>query len=489
MTVLSVITAAVAVAFLALALVALRRAAKPLAVPLGLMCVAMFGYTLLDVLGAWTGAVVFDGLAYVAAALLAVPTFEVVVGFVGRKRRLIVCRVVVAVYFVVLAALTAVAVAVGRHDLPGNDLWSVIMLAGLVPAFGFGGWLLALHAGDSGPEERARAQLLGGAVLLGVGGSAADLVLIAAGSDLRVAALAQLASALLVTGLVVRAKLFEDVSKLTIANAAIVAAVAVLAQVGLLSWVGTEPALFVVGTSVIALALLFAVRPVWVAAMREHERREQLATLGRFAEQMAHDLRNPLAAIRGAAQFLEQEHRDGRSLDPQVEFVTMILERTDHLTRVLDDYRRMARVEPVRARTDLVRLVDAVAQAQRLAAPEGVTIAVDAQPASALVDPDLLTTALENLLRNAFEAMEGGTIAVRLRQVDGIVDIEVEDDGPGMDARTCERVFDAFYTTKATGSGLGLAFVRRVLEAHGGSARLDSRLGRGTRVVMSLPTA
>jgi signal transduction histidine kinase len=106
-------------------------------------------------------------------------------------------------------------------------------------------------------------------------------------------------------------------------------------------------------------------------------------------------------------------------------------------------------------------------------------------------DYDLLANALENLVRNAYEAMpQGGTLTVRTQREEpegtGVV-LSVEDTGEGMDARARERAFDEFFTTKASGSGLGLAFVRRVVEAHGGEVALTSREGRGTIVRLRLP--
>ena len=102
---------------------------------------------------------------------------------------------------------------------------------------------------------------------------------------------------------------------------------------------------------------------------------------------------------------------------------------------------------------------------------------------SARVDRDLVAGALENLLQNAFEATPRDapvtvrTALTQARQTQGVM-LSVEDTGVGMSARTRERALDDFYTTKATGSGLGLAFVRRVAEAHGGEVSLSSKEGR-----------
>jgi signal transduction histidine kinase len=99
---------------------------------------------------------------------------------------------------------------------------------------------------------------------------------------------------------------------------------------------------------------------------------------------------------------------------------------------------------------------------------------------------------MENAVRNALDAMpDGGTLEVcvsaELSDGDPRVLLRIRDDGEGMDARICERVFDDFFTTKSCGSGLGLAFVRRVAEAHGGDVSLTSQLGRGTELALRLP--
>jgi two-component system sensor histidine kinase HydH len=113
-------------------------------------------------------------------------------------------------------------------------------------------------------------------------------------------------------------------------------------------------------------------------------------------------------------------------------------------------------------------------------------------PLRAALDRDLVRAALESLVRNAREAMadrRGGRIDLVLEVRGRALTIRVEDDGPGMDARTRERAFDAFYTTKATASGLGLALVARVARAHGGSVSIRERQGGGTVIELRFPRA
>ena len=142
-------------------------------------------------------------------------------------------------------------------------------------------------------------------------------------------------------------------------------------------------------------------------------------------------------------------------------------------------------------------MVERVVAAQRSIATHNCEIDVDlAGPGPECdADSDLLVGALENLLRNAVEAMpNGGSLSVRTwveSNVSGehAVVVTVTDSGEGMDARRAERVFDDFYTTKTTGSGFGLAFVRRVAIAHGGSVSLTTQLHKGTTVNLRFPLA
>ena len=158
----------------------------------------------------------------------------------------------------------------------------------------------------------------------------------------------------------------------------------------------------------------------------------------------------------------------------------LILEQSDRLARVVSDYQRIGRAELARAPTSIATLAEEVAKAQR-ATEEGVQIEVRvAQDVGApAVDRDLFAGALENLVRNAAEA-EAERIEIGAARAGAALRVWVKDDGAGMDARVRERAFDEFYTTKTTGTGLGLAFVGRVAEAHGGdgkTVRAGIRLG------------
>jgi signal transduction histidine kinase len=230
-------------------------------------------------------------------------------------------------------------------------------------------------------------------------------------------------------------------------------------------------------------------RLTWVAFIQQREGLTRFATLGRFSAQMAHDLKNPLAAARGAAELLEGEVKSlGR--DDLGHFSTLLVQQLDRLTGIIDRYQRLSRMELERQRVDVNALVEKVLSLQGLAAGSHITLtrtlAADLPPTS--LDPELIASALENLVKNAYEAMpNGGTVTVSTGREEQTLRLSVRDTGQGMDPRTREQVFGLFFTTKAQGSGLGLAFVQQIARAHGGEVHLESKEGHGTLVELRLP--
>jgi signal transduction histidine kinase len=303
----------------------------------------------------------------------------------------------------------------------------------------------------------------------------------------------------LVAVVVLRFRFFgRELSSSVAVYAAALAALSVFGYLAVYRWLGTNSALLLLGTASITLGLLAAGRDAVGALLTRRERARQLTALGRFSAQMAHDLKNPLAALKGSLQLLQQEAARGRSLEAQQEFLELMDEQVDRLEHVIERYRRLSRVEPRMEPLALGEVVAAALASKRaLPGREGGAIEVRQELDDGLheceADRDLLASAVENLVRNAWEAMpDGGRLTVRARAATmeagaAGVQLDVEDTGQGMDARQRERAFDDFYTTKAEGSGLGLAFVRRVVEAHGGAVRLESALGRGTTITLLLP--
>jgi signal transduction histidine kinase len=147
-------------------------------------------------------------------------------------------------------------------------------------------------------------------------------------------------------------------------------------------------------------------------------------------------------------------------------------------------------MQPIPARIRINALLHTILGAAAFKRQERVRIErsfADDEP-EIMADPDLLTIACENVIRNAIEAMpDGGVLLVKTEHKQGQVFVSFCDTGPGMDVRTLERCQEELFTTKAGGSGLGLAFVRRIMRAHKGAFAIHSVLGQGTEVRLSLP--
>lgn len=230
----------------------------------------------------------------------------------------------------------------------------------------------------------------------------------------------------------------------------------------------------------------------------ELSRKDRLAALGQKSAELVHDLRNPLGAVLGyldllAAELRQSKARLGERWEDTSEYLSIIeksvLRCKDLSDMWLDASRGRLTLIPVRI-ADLVREV--LRDAQHLANPRGVRLVADigAPDAKTAADRLQLSRALQNLVVNAVEAVEPGQGLVRVtcREPDAHrVEITVEDNGCGMEPEQLRRVMEPFYTSKkAGGTGLGLFIARQVLEAHGGTLHIDSEVGRGTRITVSL---
>jgi signal transduction histidine kinase len=256
---------------------------------------------------------------------------------------------------------------------------------------------------------------------------------------------------------------------------------------------------------IIVLAILVLVvvryRLARRAAELEHRltRAENLAAMGRLTATLAHEIKNPLAVIRGSAQRLAK-------LDPEAQrWADSVVEETDRLSRTVGRYLQFARTEsPPLATGDARAALDATldllegelrARRIELARPDrrsaGSPDPAGTRPALPVrLDNESLKQAYLNLILNALEAMpEGGRLAIDVGEGRGRAEVRIEDSGAGIPPEVLRRVGDPFYTTKARGSGLGLFLTRRLVESAGGSLEIDSAPGRGTRCVIRLPRA
>lgn len=231
-------------------------------------------------------------------------------------------------------------------------------------------------------------------------------------------------------------------------------------------------------------------------AQEELVEAERMATVGRLSLKVAHEVRNPIAAIELNAELLG-DMVQGRVSEDGTEatsLVTAIRDQVTALDALTEEYLAFARFPRPQFEEDSVNdMVTAVAEFVRpLAARQGVTVKVATDPAvpSMEFDRTLLRQAVLNLLKNGLEAVSqggGGRLALTTSRVGETVEIAVADSGPGISAEVGRRLFEQFFTTKPQGTGLGLAISRQIVEEHGGKIRWTSTPGDGATFILALP--
>jgi two-component system sensor histidine kinase HydH len=218
-------------------------------------------------------------------------------------------------------------------------------------------------------------------------------------------------------------------------------------------------------------------------------RSERLAALGELTASIAHEIRNPLGGISGAAEIVG---REGVAPEVRAEFSDILRKETARLNQAVQNILTFARGRKSEVReTDLGEVARRVV---RLVAHEAqqhsVSIAQEVPPGLRVeTDPLLVEHILLNLVLNAVQAMpNGGAVTLSARNTPpGPVALTVRDTGPGISPENLGKLFQPFFTTKTTGSGLGLAIAKGIVEAHGGSIHIESAVGKGSTCTVKLP--
>lgn len=215
-------------------------------------------------------------------------------------------------------------------------------------------------------------------------------------------------------------------------------------------------------------------------AQRRALENEKLAAVGRLAAGVAHEVRNPLGVIRSATSVLLEELEPDSDRYKAGEFIREEVDRLNRFVTLLLDFSKP--LSPDLREVPLSNIVDAACALGRSALEAtniGLTVPQDSSP-TVLADPELMSRVVFGLLLNAVEALdEGGKVAVRWRTSDTNVTLEVADDGPGVDEEMKQTLFEPFATSKASGTGLGLAMAQRIIEAHRGTLNLAEGAGAG----------
>jgi len=229
-----------------------------------------------------------------------------------------------------------------------------------------------------------------------------------------------------------------------------------------------------------------------VTMMEERvQQASQMAALGELAGQLAHEIRNPLGILRGAAQMLA-----ARVSDPSTcRHITVLLEESNRLNKAVESVLRLG--TPLRMkflRLDLVEFLEGIAQvssASSVPIGSSVKLMVPRKPLWIRGDRDLLYQAFTNLVRNAFQAMPaGGTVSITAESAsnEDYVVTSIVDTGGGLSEEDVKKLGEPFFSKRSGGVGLGFSLARRVVLEHGGSVTVASILGQGTTVSVGLPT-
>ena len=229
------------------------------------------------------------------------------------------------------------------------------------------------------------------------------------------------------------------------------------------------------------------------AAQDELIKKERLAAIGQMASVVGHEIRNPLAVINNSIYFIKTKLGQSGEPDPKlgkhIKIIESEIQQANGIINEILTYSRQRELKPERVSLNawLEELLSVY--------PFPAHIKVDKQfaPGDPMVDIDTteMQQAVRNLIGNGIEVMpQQGTVRIRTFLVDGnAVAIEVGDSGPGIPPDVLDKIFAPFFTTKARGTGLGLAVVRKVIDRHKGKVEVDSVVGKGTVFRLYLPVA
>lgn len=221
---------------------------------------------------------------------------------------------------------------------------------------------------------------------------------------------------------------------------------------------------------------------------------ERLATIGKMAAKVAHEIRNPLSSISLNAEMLQDEISSYKSVDVEEAraLLRAIISEIDRMTALTEEYLQFSRLPESRlARGNLVRMIEETVEFLRHELRQKrveVELHLQDEVGEVQFDRVQMRRALLNLIRNAAEAMpRGGKLRIRVEQRGQSVITHIEDTGIGIPQEVIGKIFEPFFTTKEVGTGLGLAIVQQIINDHGGQILCTSKVGHGTSFSIILP--
>ncbi len=218
--------------------------------------------------------------------------------------------------------------------------------------------------------------------------------------------------------------------------------------------------------------------------------RERAESLMRLAMAISHQIRNPIMSIGGFARRTLSKIGESASIAPYLKNILSDAERLESIVKVVNEYTRITTAEPVNI--SVSEIIEAEVSRLRIKSMElskRVNWSLNFSEVAFPVDPALLRRAIYEVLLNAMEFLNGdeGSVKIFMTEKNNGLLMEIVDDGIGISGSDLPYVFDPFFTTKAVGVGMGLCLVRRIVGEHGGDVGIDSKPGKGAKVVMRIP--
>ena len=256
--------------------------------------------------------------------------------------------------------------------------------------------------------------------------------------------------------------------------------------------------LFFLILGVSAITLIWVNRNRHLRKMKEMEDRVQLAerlsSLGHLAAGVAHEIRNPLNAIGMGLQRLKREFlpQDESKKEEYLSFVDLVLKEIRRVNEIIEQFLALSRPFHLELRKSSLHelLKNLIALFQEEASSQGIQVQAEMDSDLPLIkmDNERLTQAFINIMKNGMQAMgEGGILRIETRSLNDHLEVVISDSGSGIPPDQMEKIFNYYYTTKEKGVGLGLPIAHRIIEAHGGQLNVESRVGFGTKMTITLP--
>lgn len=223
--------------------------------------------------------------------------------------------------------------------------------------------------------------------------------------------------------------------------------------------------LSLIAASVFVVAVVYQRQKQKIAELRlKKEKDDKLQTIGLLASRLAHDIRNPLSVIKGTVDVLSE----GQNTDSERRAITRLNTAVSRINQQINNVMDFVRTKPLALEvSDVSSIVNKSIKSMEI--PKGILLNVDVPPIKIKCDPSQLEIVFVNLIRNAIEALDGiGTVSVRAFEKGDLVYVVVEDSGSGVPDDISGKIFDPLFTTKQTGTGLGLVSCKTIVEQHGG---------------------